>query len=82
MEPALAGRYFPNTGRTLLGKGTAAAAGSLPKAVRYYSIASHPNLKHDELADQAQLAIGNMAGREAGRSVQVPLKELQVPPRA
>ena len=74
----LAGRYF-NTGRTLLGEGDRAAAlKSLLKAVRYYSIASYPHLKHDELADQAQL-LGNMAYREAGRLFKVPLKELQVP---
>lgn len=74
----LAGRYF-NTGRTLLGEGDRAAAlKSLLKAVRYYSIASYPHLKHDELADQAQL-LGNMVYREAGRLFKVPLKELQVP---
>ena len=59
----------------------AAALKSLLKAVRYYSIASYPHLKHDELADQAQL-LGNMAYREAGRLFKVPLKELQVPFRA
>lgn len=74
----LGGRYF-NTGRELAAQGeTADALKNLLKAVRYYSIASYPHLKHDELADQAQL-LGNMAYREAGRLFKVPLKELQVP---
>jgi esterase FrsA len=74
----LAGRYF-NHGRELATQGDSAAAlKELLKAVRYYSIASYPHLKHDELADQAQL-LGNMAYREAGRLFKVPLKELQVP---
>ena len=74
----LAGRYF-NTGRELAGRGDGAGAlKNLLKAVRYYSIASYPHLKNDELADQAQL-LGNMAYREAGRLFKVPLKELQVP---
>ena len=71
-------RYF-NRGRELVAQGERAAAlKSLLKAVRYYSIASYPHLKNDELADQAQL-LGNMAYREAGRLFKVPLKELQVP---
>ena len=62
----LAGRYF-NAGRELVGQGDAAGAlKNLLKAVRYYSIASYPHLKNDELADQAQL-LCNMAYREAGR---------------
>ena len=74
----LAGRYF-NAGRELVSQGDAAGAlKNLLKAVRYYSIASYPHLKNDELADQAQL-LGNMAYREAGRLFKVPLKELQVP---
>ncbi|CAJ1780538.1 hypothetical protein OPFLODJI_00821 [Aeromonas hydrophila] len=74
----LAGRYF-NRGRELVAQGERAAAlKNLLKAVRYYSIASYPHLKNDELADQAQL-LGNMAYREAGRLFKVPLKELQVP---
>ena len=74
----LAGRYF-NAGRELVGQGDAAGAlKNLLKAVRYYSIASYPHLKNDELADQAQL-LCNMAYREAGRLFKVPLKELQVP---
>jgi esterase FrsA len=74
----LAGRYF-NQGRALVEQGDSAAAlKDLLRAVRYYSIASYPHLKNDELADQAQL-LGNMAYREAGRLFKVPLKEIQVP---
>ncbi|MGY3892410.1 esterase FrsA [Aeromonas enterica] len=74
----LAGRYF-NQGRALVEQGNSAAAlKDLLRAVRYYSIASYPHLKNDELADQAQL-LGNMAYREAGRLFKVPLKEIQVP---
>ncbi|WP_349919317.1 esterase FrsA [Aeromonas veronii] len=74
----LGGRYF-NQGREQASQGEREAAlKNLLKAVRYYSIASYPHLKHDELADQAQL-LGNMAYREAGRLFKVPLKELQVP---
>lgn len=74
----LAGRYFKQ-GRALVEQGDSAAAlKDLLRAVRYYSIASYPHLKNDELADQAQL-LGNMAYREAGRLFKVPLKEIQVP---
>ncbi|WP_434663814.1 esterase FrsA [Aeromonas sp. NJAU223] len=74
----LGGRYF-NQGREQASQGEREVAlKNLLKAVRYYSIASYPHLKHDELADQAQL-LGNMAYREAGRLFKVPLKELQVP---
>lgn len=74
----LAGRYF-NQGRALVEQGEKAKAQKdLLRAVRYYSIASYPHLKNDELADQAQL-LGNMAYREAGRLFKVPLKEIQVP---
>lgn len=73
-----AGAYFKQ-GRTLVEAGRQAEAiETLLKAVRYYSIASYPHLKHDELADQAQL-LGNLAYREAGRLFEVPLKEIQVP---
>ncbi|MBS2779942.1 esterase FrsA [Aeromonas salmonicida] len=74
----LAGSYFKK-GRALAEQGDSAAAlKDLLKAVRYYSIASYPHLKNDELADQAQL-LCNMAYREAGRLFKVPLKEIQVP---
>ena len=74
----LAGSYFKQ-GRALAEQGDSAAAlKDLLKAVRYYSIASYPHLKNDELADQAQL-LCNMAYREAGRLFKVPLKEIQVP---
>ena len=59
--------------------------GSLPaarhcylRAARYYSIASYPHLKGDELAEQAQV-LGNVAYRDAGRLMPVPLKELKIP---
>ncbi|WP_409420739.1 esterase FrsA [Pseudaeromonas sp. ZJS20] len=48
------------------------------KATRYYSIASYPHLKGDELAEQAQL-LANQAYREAGRLFKVPLKLIKVP---
>ena len=48
------------------------------RATRYYSIASYPHLKGDELAEQAQLQ-GNQAYREAGRLMPVPLKILAIP---
>lgn len=48
------------------------------RATRYYSIASYPHLKGDELAEQAQLQ-GNQAYREAGRLMPVPLKILTIP---
>ncbi|MGL4779181.1 MAG: alpha/beta hydrolase, partial [Aeromonas veronii] len=74
----VAGNYFKQ-GRELREKGDPSGAlKQLLKAVRYYSIASYPHLKDDELADQAQL-LGNMAYREAGRLFKVPLKEIQVP---
>lgn len=47
-------------------------------AARYYSIASYPHLKGDELAEQAQVQ-ANIAYREGGRYLPVPLKELRVP---
>jgi esterase FrsA len=47
-------------------------------AARYYSIASYPHLKGDELAEQAQVQ-ANMAYRDGGRYLPVPLKELKVP---
>lgn len=47
-------------------------------AARYYSIASYPHLKGDELAEQAQVQ-ANIAYREGGRYLAVPLKELKVP---
>ena len=47
-------------------------------AARYYSIASYPHLKGDELAEQAQVQ-ANIAYREGGRYLPVPLKELKVP---
>ncbi|MGL5040901.1 MAG: esterase FrsA [Aeromonas sp.] len=74
----VAGTYFKQ-GRALREQGDKIGAlTQLHKAVRYYSIASYPHLKHDELADQAQL-LGNMAYREAGRLFKVPLKEIHVP---
>ena len=48
------------------------------RATRYYSIASYPHLKGDELAEQAQLQ-GNQAYREAGRLMPIPLKILAIP---
>lgn len=47
-------------------------------AARYYSIASYPHLKGDELAEQAQV-MANIAYREGGHLLPVPLKELKVP---
>jgi len=47
-------------------------------AARYYSIASYPHLKGDELAEQAQVQ-ANIAYREGGRYLSMPLKELKVP---
>lgn len=74
----LAGHYFKQ-GRDAVAAGEREQAlMQLQKAVRYYSIASYPHLKNDELADQAQI-LGNQAYREAGRLFKVPLKELQVP---
>jgi len=55
-----------------------AAHAAYLKAVRYYSIASYPHLKGDELAEQAQV-LANQVYREAGRLMPVPLKELRVP---
>jgi len=49
-------------------------------AARYYSIASYPHLKGDELAEQAQVQ-DNIAYRDGGRYLPVPLKELKVPYR-
>ena len=51
------------------------------RASRYYSIASYPHLRGDELAEQAQLQ-GNIAYREAGRLLPVPLKVLKIPFRS
>lgn len=48
------------------------------KATHYYTIASYPHLKGDELASQAQL-MASQAYREAGRLMKVPLKELKIP---
>lgn len=47
-------------------------------AARYYLIASYPFLKGDELAEQAQIQ-ANIAYRDGGRFLPVPLKELKVP---
>ena len=47
-------------------------------AARYYSLASYPHLKGDELADQAQVQ-ANIAYREGGKHLAIPLKELKVP---
>lgn len=57
---------------------TGAAKEAYLKATRYYSIASYPHLKGDELAQQAQL-LANQAYREAGRLMPVPLKQLKIP---
>ncbi len=48
------------------------------RSTRYYSMASYPHLKGDELAEQAQLQ-GNLAYRDAGRLLPVPLKVLKIP---
>ncbi len=47
-------------------------------AARYYLIASYPFLKGDELAEQAMVQ-ANIAYRDGGRFLPVPLKELKVP---
>jgi len=74
----VAGEYFKK-GKSLEQQGDRhGARKAYLRAARYYSIASYPHLKGDELAEQAQLQ-GNMAYREAGRLFKVPLKELQVP---
>lgn len=74
----LAGRYHQQGKQEAVQGKPDAALDSLLKAVRYYSIASYPHLKNDELADQAQL-LGTQAYREAGKLFSVPVKELQVP---
>ena len=74
----VAGEYFKK-GKSLeqTGDRTGARKAYL-RATRYYSIASYPHLKGDELAEQAQLQ-GNQAYREAGRLMPVPLKILTIP---
>ncbi|MGL5948953.1 MAG: esterase FrsA [Aeromonas sp.] len=81
----LAGDYFKHGRAELANDPAQAALGThsaafkaLAKAARYYSIASYPHLNHDPLADQAQL-LGNLAYREAGKLLPVPLKEISVP---
>ncbi|KUE79459.1 fermentation/respiration switch protein [Aeromonas schubertii] len=74
----LAGDYYKRGRTALAGDERDSARALLLRAARYYSIASYPHLKEDELADQAQL-LGNMAYREAGKLFTVPLKELQIP---
>lgn len=48
------------------------------RASHYYSIASYPHLKGDELAEQAQV-MANIAYRDGGRFMSVPIKELKIP---
>ena len=74
----VAGEYFKK-GKALEQEGDLSGARkAYLRATRYYSIASYPHLKGDELAEQAQLQ-GNQAYREAGRLMPVPLKILTIP---
>ena len=74
----VAGEYFKK-GKALEQEGDLTRARkAYLRATRYYSIASYPHLKGDELAEQAQLQ-GNQAYREAGRLMPVPLKILTIP---
>ncbi len=74
----LAGQYLKQ-GKAKEQEGhLAAAKHCYLRAARYYSIASYPHLKGDELSEQAQV-LGNMAYRDAGRLFPVPLKELKIP---
>ena len=74
----VAGEYFKK-GKALEQEGDLTGARkAYLRATRYYSIASYPHLKGDELAEQAQLQ-GNQAYREAGRLMPVPLKILTIP---
>ena len=74
----VAGEYFKK-GKSLEQEGDLSGARkAYLRATRYYSIASYPHLKGDELAEQAQLQ-GNQAYREAGRLMPVPLKILTIP---
>lgn len=74
----VAGEYLKQ-GKQLEQDGDLAAARkAYLRATRYYSLASYPHLKGDELAEQAQLQ-GNIAYREAGRLLPVPLKVLKIP---
>lgn len=73
-----AGRYLKQ-GRAHEQEGeTESARKAYLRSARYYSIASYPHLKGDELAEQAQVQ-ANLAYREAGRLLPVPLKELKIP---
>ena len=74
----LAGRYFNTGGGRCWGRGSRRGAEEPAQGSALLLHRKLPHLKHDELADQAQL-LGNMAYREAGRLFKVPLKELQVP---
>ena len=74
----VAGEYFKK-GKLLEQQGDLnGARKAYLRATRYYSIASYPHLKGDELAEQAQLQ-GNQAYREAGHLMPVPLKILDIP---
>ncbi len=74
----VAGEYFKK-GKSLEQQGDRhGARKAYLRAARYYSIASYPHLKGDELAEQAQLQ-GNQAYREAGHLMPVPLKILDIP---
>ena len=74
----LAGDYLKR-GRDLEDEGMLEAARTAYlRAARYYSLASYPHLKGDELAEQAQVQ-GNLAYRDAGRLMSVPLRELKIP---
>ena len=74
----LAGDYLKR-GRDLEDEGMLdAARTAYLRAARYYSLASYPHLKGDELAEQAQVQ-GNLAYRDAGRLMSVPLRELKIP---
>lgn len=71
--------HYQKQGKSKEQEGSLAAARHCyMRAARYYSMASYPHLKGDELAEQAQL-LGNMAYRDAGRLMPVPLKELKIP---
>jgi esterase FrsA len=74
----VAGEYFKK-GKSLEQQGDRhGARKAYLRAARYYSFASYPHLKGDELAEQAQLQ-GNQAYREAGHLMPVPLKILDIP---
>ena len=74
----LAGEYNKRAKELETDNQLEAAQAAYFKASHYYSIASYPHLKGDELAEQAQV-MANLTYRDAGKLMSVPLRELKIP---